>query len=194
YDGEEPDDVRHPLQLLPVLPEFSLRRRVGRGQDRQGQRDDEEPGQQERVPGEPAEHTPGEVGRDGRGGRGRDTYDREPDAVPSPERSDPLRPGEGDQRGDRQGDVQAEDAACPQHVGFRIGQGALGVRQYPSARYEDDGDEHWEAHEEQRDRPLSDGNGREFVVLARSGFEYVASTPLEPSPSLARGAAPRAEE
>src|SRR6266516_7648667 len=78
-EDESPDDVGHPLQPLPVLPEFALRRGVGRRQDREGQGDDEQPGQQEGVPGEPTQNTPGKLRGDSRGGRVSDTYDREPD-------------------------------------------------------------------------------------------------------------------
>src|SRR6266550_742189 len=99
-EDESPDDVGHPLQPLPVLPELALRRGVGGRQNGESQGDDEEPGEQEGVPGEPAEHPPSEVGGDGRGGGVCDTNDREPDAVPPPEWSDPLRPGQRDQWGD----------------------------------------------------------------------------------------------
>src|SRR5215470_6016969 len=157
HDGEEPDDVRHPLQLLPVPSEFALGRGVGRGQHRQGQGDDEEPGQQEGVTGQPAEHSAGEVGGDGRGGRVRDAYDREPDAVPPPQGGDPLRPGQGDDRGDRQRYEQAEYAGAPQHIGFYQRQRVLGVHLYPGTHHEDDRDEHGETHEEQRYGPLLDG-------------------------------------
>jgi len=98
---------------------------------------DEQPGQQEGVPGEPAEHAAGEVGRDGRGRRIRDAYDREPDAVPPPEGCDPLRPSQGNQRGNRYGYVEAQHAAGTQDVGFRIGEDVVGIKVYPAAEHED---------------------------------------------------------
>src|SRR5215469_18134584 len=177
HDGEEPDDVGHPLQLLPVLAELPLRRGVGRSQHRQGQGDDEEPGQQEGVPGQPAEHAAGEGGGDGRGGGVGEADDREPDAVPPPQGSDPLRPGQRDDRRNRQGGIEAEYAAGPQHVGFRVGECQVGVQIYPAGDHEDDRDEHGQAQEKQRERAFLDGDGRELVVLAGPSIYYRYVTP-----------------
>ena len=62
-----------------------------------------------------------------------DTDKREHDAVPAPEGSDPLGPGQGNYRGNRQGDEEAGLAAAPQDVGFRVGQDFLGIQVEPAA-------------------------------------------------------------
>src|SRR6266851_1676614 len=107
-DDHSPDNVCRRLQPFPVLPELPLRRSISRSQEREGQENYEESGHEEAMPGEPAEYTPGEVRRNSCCDRVRDAYNREHDAVPPPEGSDPPRSGQGDNRCNRHSYEEAD--------------------------------------------------------------------------------------
>src|SRR3984885_8644670 len=179
-DDHAPDQVGQLLQLLPVRPELPLRRRVGREQDRHRYENDEEPGHQEGVPGEPAEDPARETGRDGSCGPVRDTDEREEDAVPPPERRIPPCSGQRDKRSYRDSYQESGLAARPQHVGFGKRQHVLGVQRQPPAQDEEPRDERGKAQEEQRDRPPLETGQRRGLL----GHPVVNRTPLSFLPRL----------
>src|SRR3984885_3056351 len=175
-----PEEVGQLLQLLPVRPELPLRWRVGRKQDRYRYQNDEEPGHQEGVPGEPTEDPARETGRDRSGGRVRDSDEREEDAIPSPQRRIPSRSGQRNQWSNRDGYQKGRFAARAQHVGFGKRQYVLDVQRQPSAQNEEPRNEGGKAQEEQRDRPpLETGQGCGLL-----GHPGVNRTPLSLLPRL----------
>src|SRR5262249_15488649 len=127
---QSPDDVYEPVQRLPVPAEPPLRRVVAREEERDEDHHVHEPDQKERVPGEPAEHSPGKACCNGRDGGIGERGKRHQNAIPAPERYEPALPGHGDQRGDEQGAEQEYLGAAPEDVGFR------GVQRSPVPGYD----------------------------------------------------------
>src|SRR5689334_5785203 len=165
-DDQRPERVGHALDRLPVFPEPSLRRGIGRRQDRDAHQDDQEPRYQEGMPGEPAENAPGEVGRNGRSGRVRDSYQHEHDAVPAPQGREPPGSGYGNKRGNRHSQEEGYLTPGPEYVGLGICQAVLFVQREPAAGHEDPRDERGQPEQEQDQGLLLDNQGREYEVLA----------------------------